>query len=1255
MLLPATPGSAPFDRSIRRRLLRRVCLGVALAAIAAIGYTSVAASYSMLAAYRLPPVIHDDVIAKPPAGIAIVDHNGFPELRVDGAPFFIHSAAFFYFRMPRDQWEPMLEHYRRLGINTIDIYIPWNWHEPKEGEFDFDGHTNPRRDLRALLGIIAQKRLKLIARPGPEILNEWRHGGYPGWLLERPEYQMNAIDWLEGRYPPLDGLNAHDSEAAASGWLANTTHMEQTRAWFSAVGKELAPYSSHRVVTLPTDDPDAPPHAASGPLLFVQLGDDFAINRTNRVGHDFWRYTGDLREMIEAAGVDVPVFINPTDMRISAEGATQEHPIGVMGQWYLPSSKAAGSAKIHVDAKDAGEIELFTEELKTQPNFPPVMIEYQAGWYAPADDDRPPASPPENTLLSSRLLIGNGIRGFNYFPLQDTYSPAGYSVPWANRSYRWDAALDANGDMQPRLQAVQRNGRLLRRWGSQLAASHKRADFGIVYSMGAYPQDLLTAPDIMSVSDTAMRLERLATLAMFSSELLDPQYQPASQLERDPLLLLPVADPTKPEFQLSNLAQQNLVEYVRKGGTLVTFPARPSGQIIEQLWKTAPEDSAVAAPAEGSPVRARWKFGEGEVIESTKDFLSWIDMNGSLSQNRKQMEADWAIRALQEFMATAALRPAVEISGNPQGTKDLIASEIVTNEGTGLFGARDAGEGFVSVTNLSEKETVDADLSALSPAAPARRTGGVYVPLHVVVPPLESLLLPLEERLCSESTTNAPCNDAVESSGAELLRVQRDGKVLELMFYVPTSSAVLLRLAQHPSHVTLEGTTIPEAHWTAQTNELEVTIPRGAAPSFLRILRVDLPYVPHVPEIDKPGKPLPNEFEYSVWNGLSLPVSATTFLRSYPPLVAITADQPATVLFSGINHNTKFPHSVDISITGALHGSDSFTIPLEQSSVDKIILRPSGADAMALTPDADGLLHGTAKLHSGRDQRTIPLAFVQLPQGALTRYRFDFDRDGANEWVLESDRLRLVVSPESGGTAIALADKSNGANLTTSVGLLRDAFSYTENPLGINPLRARGRYGLFNRAYTAEWAGDKTNPELKLSYNAADVFPSGATIEKSIRFDGPDAFQVDYHVTLAALAANAASSPEAQPQSFVVMNSFPAVSTPTEPTRYCWQSKEGSSDPAEQPTSTAGENPNLHCVDFAAQGAPIMVPDSARSVEIHSPGRPVMEVSWECMDTCPRMTIEPKNFSSLFRLQFPPLAPGSDAHYATKIHALPSP
>ncbi len=186
----------------------------------------------------------------PPVGEQIVQVGGYPELHVDGKPFFIHSAAFFYYRLPRDMWEPMLDAYRRAGINTLDIYIPWNWHEPKPGEFDFDGNTNPRRDLRTLLSLIAQKGFRLIARPGPEILNEWRHGGYPGWLLDRPEYHMDPLDWIEGRYAPLDNLNPRDADAAAQGWLDNTTHMRYARLWMTAVAKELAPYSSHKLLRL---------------------------------------------------------------------------------------------------------------------------------------------------------------------------------------------------------------------------------------------------------------------------------------------------------------------------------------------------------------------------------------------------------------------------------------------------------------------------------------------------------------------------------------------------------------------------------------------------------------------------------------------------------------------------------------------------------------------------------------------------------------------------------------------------------------------------------------------------------------------------------------------------------------------------------------------------------------------------------------------------------------------------------------------
>ena len=165
--------------------------------------------------------------------------NSYPELRVSGRPFSIHSAAFFYYRTPRERWEAFLHRYQRLGINTLDLYVPWNWHEPTEGVLDFTGRTHPQRDIAGLLRLAEELVLKVILRPGPVILNEWRNGGYPGWLLSRPEYNMALVDLLEGRYPPMSNLAPRHSEEASKGWLANATHMRYTQGWLRAVAREL--------------------------------------------------------------------------------------------------------------------------------------------------------------------------------------------------------------------------------------------------------------------------------------------------------------------------------------------------------------------------------------------------------------------------------------------------------------------------------------------------------------------------------------------------------------------------------------------------------------------------------------------------------------------------------------------------------------------------------------------------------------------------------------------------------------------------------------------------------------------------------------------------------------------------------------------------------------------------------------------------------------------------------------------------------
>ncbi|MFZ0411090.1 MAG: beta-galactosidase, partial [Candidatus Acidiferrales bacterium] len=1199
-----------------------------------------------------------------PRGVEIVQHGGYPELQVDGAPFFIHSAAFFYFRIPRDQWEPLLDRYRTIGINTIDIYIPWNWHEVKPGEFDFDGNTNPRRNLRALLDLISERQMRLIARPGPEVLNEWRHGGLPDWQVSQPAYRMDLTDQLEGRYAPDDGLNSHDAEAAAENWLANTAHMSGAQAWLTAVARELAPYSSHRMVNShpiehPTEHSDdaktPPPQPRSGPLLFVQLGDDFAINRTNRVGPDFWRYVETLRSALEAGGVDVPVFINPTDMRVSAAGRAQQPPIGAMGQWYLRPDAAAETGKQQISSADASDIQFFTEELKTQPDFPPVMIEYQAGWYAPADDDHPAESPPQNTLLSSRLLLANGIHGINYFPLQDTYTPAGYSVPWANRSYRWNAALGPDGDAQPRLQAVMRNAQLLERWGPALAAAHKRADFGLIYPLGAFPQDLLSAADIALVSQSVMRIERLGDLAMLSSELLDPEYQSADQMLRDAVVFLPVFDPAKPQFQLSERAQNAIVEYVRRGGALVVFPSRPAGAALARLWQGAPEAPGVSSD---SAIRARWKFGEGEVIESSKDFFYWVSLSESLSQNRAQHEAAYSINALRQLVQAAGVLPGVRIADSGAPPPELLASEIVSNEGTEKLGGRSAGMGFVSVTNLSADEAADANLEILPPARSARAKADSYVPLHVVVPPRESLLLPLDVALCFDETADPSCQDKIYVSGGEFLDAHREDKMLELSFYVPRRADVYFHFAQQPAHVTLDDSK-PESAWSPGTNDLKVTVPRGAAPRYVRTLKIELPYVPHVPKVAKQTKPSPTDITFSVWNSVRLPVSENQFLRTYPPLILLDPEHPTDLVVAVFNSNKGVQRDVDVSVDGPLRGSEPYHVAPQDGEIEKIRLRPGGADAMALPPDLDGLLHGTIILKLGHDRRTLPVAFLQPAPNGTNHYRYDFDRDGADEWVLENAQLRLVISPESGGRAIALMDKLSGGVLSTSMGLLRDNFSCTPNPPDTNPARARGRFGLFNRPYVAEWESEKTNPAIQLHYDAPDVFPAGAQIEKTVQFEDRNTLRADYAVALQPANGAGSSTSGAPAQSFVAINSFPA-SGGDRRSRFCWpvgaQSDAGAGVANSAKASAGGAQAEPHCEDFSAGGKTIDVPAGVSRIQIESSGQPTIEMQWECTTECASLKIEQKLFSALLALQFPALVPGAGAqHYTVRIRAIPAP
>lgn len=56
-----------------------------------------------------------------------------------------------------------------LLISSFLSYVPWNYHEPEPGIYNFNGS----RDLLAFLNEAAKLNLLVILRPGPYICAEW--------------------------------------------------------------------------------------------------------------------------------------------------------------------------------------------------------------------------------------------------------------------------------------------------------------------------------------------------------------------------------------------------------------------------------------------------------------------------------------------------------------------------------------------------------------------------------------------------------------------------------------------------------------------------------------------------------------------------------------------------------------------------------------------------------------------------------------------------------------------------------------------------------------------------------------------------------------------------------------------------------------------------------------------------------------------------------------------------------------------------
>lgn len=175
---------------------------------------------------------------------------------LNGEPFVVKAAEIHYPRIPKEYWEHRIKMSKALGMNTICLYVFWNFHEPEEGKYDFTG----QKDIAAFCRLAQENGMYVIVRPGPYVCAEWEMGGLPWWLLKKKDIRLREQD---------------------------PYYMERVNLFMNEVGKQLADLQISK----------------GGNIIMVQVENEYGSFGIDKP------YIAEIRDIVKQAGfTGVPLF-----------------------------------------------------------------------------------------------------------------------------------------------------------------------------------------------------------------------------------------------------------------------------------------------------------------------------------------------------------------------------------------------------------------------------------------------------------------------------------------------------------------------------------------------------------------------------------------------------------------------------------------------------------------------------------------------------------------------------------------------------------------------------------------------------------------------------------------------------------------------------------------------------------------------------------------------------------------------------------
>lgn len=528
---------------------------------------------------------------------------------LDQKDLFIYSGEIHYFRIDPKHWEDRLGKAKALGFNTIATYTPWGWHEISKGKFDFTGKTHPRRNYLGFVKAVQKAGLYLIARIGPVSNGEMVNEGLPAWLFDQyPEVRAKNVDgtifehgklvsYHHAKYQefidkwyakifPLVKKNLYTkggniilvqlcNEIGMINWIANQPDYDESATNIYRQFLEKSYGSIERVnknygTSFPHFEDVHQPDKNEFDIPFLK-GVDW-----NRSYQDYFAtYFRSLLKRAKEAGLNVPIQANiPHFYDYDTRGRGHHSPTTtLLFKNYTRESGPVifgGAYQIRrLDYDNAQDIPFTTEIVRmiSHKEVPLVCAEMQTGIMRDY-----PRLYPTDVELNLKTSLGQGLNGLNCYMLCGGTNPKG--LGHFGTYHEWQAPIDSKGHFKPHALPLAQFGDLVATWGRHISQTKKVIDFSFGFYPPYYETCYLSGDVYQKVLSDRNKLfydglVRLSHIAGYSYDAVNLEEKSLRDLLKRPVLVV-----YSMSFMAPNI-QKKLVDYVKKGGTLIVNPYTP--------------------------------------------------------------------------------------------------------------------------------------------------------------------------------------------------------------------------------------------------------------------------------------------------------------------------------------------------------------------------------------------------------------------------------------------------------------------------------------------------------------------------------------------------------------------------------------------------------------------------------------------------------------------------------------------------------